>query len=118
MEEALAQLSRVLDWIQELAPGVWAIYLRQQYARGSVDIVFGALSLAVVIGCFMAAKKAFVLKDLPDNYDRERYDGAVVLCVIVGCIAAFAAACLLYSGPTRLLSPGYHAIKDLLSVVK
>lgn len=118
MEDALAQLSRLLDWIQALAPEVWAMYLRQQYIKGALNVgtaILCALTIAVLIkvGLWALQWKVAVGRE-----DRGLYEFAIFMCVTIGVICAIVAPFALYSGLERLLSPGYAAIQDLLSVVK
>jgi hypothetical protein len=110
----MEELSRVIGWIEELSPKIWAIYVRRQYIGAFVNLGWAILLLVCVLGCWRAATQ--LLK--PENNKDVLYDEVVWVPVLLGAALFIISIVLLAEFTWSFLTPEYRAIRDLLSVVK
>ncbi len=110
-------VGQVSDVIKKIAPEVWRIMIKQQYANAAMYVLVPLgllLSSLVVLLSFR--------KKLEKPADEGRYDGegrvflAVMLRIIPACCGVWLAIALGVSAP-RVINPEYYAIKDLLVLV-
>ena len=107
--------TKIGDAISTLAPEVWRIMIRQQYAQ------VGAMIIAIIICLVIIKILRKQLKKVDAEIKEDVYeDGWQILRVfiylaIIGCVIAILVMsinCALYA-----INPEYYAIKDLASLV-
>lgn len=103
-------LSDLATYLKEIAPDVWAIFLRQQYYWGVAWIV------ALIFSCGLLAWGAFLFKRRPEwAVDSMNDNMGGIIVSVVGGLSVFACCMgLLIDGIPRLFNPAYFVIKALI----
>jgi ACR3 family arsenite efflux pump ArsB len=105
----------ITSHVQEMAPELWGLLIKQQYTKASVSLCMPILFLGIFI---------IVYKMLPIgkwiNYDKD--DIGLVLRTILKFIVLpfilFMWCVLLYDYLPNLLNPEYYAAKEIISWLK
>lgn len=116
------QLVELLKQLQEIAPHIWAIYVRQQYVVVVADsiwtVVLGIFAyMFFKLGRWSRSKARALLKEKPYSDDF----GWITLEVLVyaSCaLAIFIIPFVFTDGVMRIVNPQYYAIQSLLNAVK
>lgn len=117
-----ATLEKLIQAIQNLAPQVWAIYIRQMYINGIVDVFWGIIGIIASILLVVWAKKLWKMR--AEKKKKSEYADTGVEEVFTGvflCSAALfgsIAISVLMTGIQYILNPQYYAIQTFLSLVK
>lgn len=110
--------SSISQTLKEVAPEVWRIMIRQQYAEAASDILTVVICSVAAIFIYKEAKKAWT-KSENAPYDSD--DGWQILSVVCYCatlILFIMAAFEAISAAKMLINPEYYAIKELMNLAK
>lgn len=121
-EEILSRFDLLVAKIAEVSPKVWAIYIKQQYIEGivniSVFIIFlipFIISLKIVINN-INNEEYYIKKPFGTDPTPKGFTWAVIA-IITGFITVISLLIMLLEGNIlKLFNPEYYAIKDLLNL--
>lgn len=113
MEDILARLAGLLDWLAQLAPKVWAIYVRRQIVAGILDLVFSVPAWTVTLYLARSARRSLKKKDEAIEMYAVSWASIVMAAVML-----LVTTLLIADGMMRLLTPEYCAIQDLLRIIQ
>jgi small-conductance mechanosensitive channel len=100
------------------AEHVYGVLVRQQVAEGIVDIIVGALVLAVLIFALMVLIKKVELPRIVDEFDLLGYVFvAAILLLIIGLPGSYAVS-EISDGIKHVINPEYYAIREILNAIK
>lgn len=109
-------IQQLISFIQEVAPELWRIAIREVYVRGLVNLFVVIVSLPITIFCIASIRNlSRKHKDMIDATDIE----VMWLFVAIVLIAVGGLTFVLCSldAIRYLLSPEYHAIRVLLELI-
>lgn len=121
LDLATGTVGRMAETLQKVAPDIWRIMIRQQYARVAGDLLTPTLLFValLVAGCVLtAATKRRWAKD--PRGDNELTFAFTVFSVIAWIVFAICTCILAIEGGDavkRLINPEYYAIRDLVLVL-
>jgi len=106
--------------LQKVAPEVWRIMVRQQYAKAASGCVVPAsLLLLVLVFWFILRKKWVLDKDV--RHDDEERIARIWIAWVVPCVLGFIfsiwLAVRLSDSITYLINPEFYAVRDLLLMI-
>lgn len=115
---AIGSLSETL---KKIAPEVWRIMIRQQYASAVADIITPLALLAVSLAFYFAFRKKL---NEAIEYGRNHHSdadgwGYAGFVVTYACIIGFSIwlSIVASASAAQLINPEYYAIKDLIGLV-
>lgn len=116
MEEQLIEL---LKRLEEAAPWVWAIYLKQQYVVVAMDFTWLTVLVLLACGFYKAGFWMDARRQSLDKYNEARmaWGFGEAISFIFLAIAVIVIPFLLTDGIARAVNPEYYAIKGLLSLI-
>lgn len=104
MEMLDKYLSELIELVEQVAPEIWAIYLKQMYSAGITWLILSLASCVLSILCYKGFRR--YLKT--DNEDAQ-----VILAVCLAVCTVVTLATFLI-GFRLLFNPEYYAIQQLL----
>jgi hypothetical protein len=117
----------IASLVQKVAPEVWEIMVRQQYAA-ALGMLVGPFSFLFITAIYVAMAKRYWKKS--ENYDADNYfDGdmpsdkgfrALLTTLFPGIMAIIFSGVLAYrlgDAIPMLINPKYYAVKDLLQML-
>lgn len=108
MEIAQEAILKLMEWMEEAAPGVWAIAVKQAAAVGITNLAGGVIMLLVAIG--LAALTVWFIRN--DN------ELGYWLSSLFATLAFLIAIPTVVEGVKYLINPEWYAIQGLLGLVK
>ena len=126
-DKALDMLSQAVATIsvtmEKVAPEVWKIMVRQQYARAIADLSL-PWGLFLVVLCYVAVAKRLWKKEGELNYGRDswgdqEFRGFLTTSIpfVLGLLFAIWGAIVVKGSILYLINPQYYAIRDLLQMI-
>ena len=113
-------VTSVSKTLESVAPQVWRIMIRQQYAKAIADLVLPWALFAMVILYWVIMNKKWVIPVKEGGYDRyeEERVARAILATGVPIVAGIAFFCwgayALANSIKYLVNPEYYAVRDLL----
>lgn len=109
----------IAGMVQKVAPEVWEIMVRQQYAN-ALGMLIGPFLFLLLVGIYTLITKKY-WKKLPEDERSDEKDARRVLTTIIpGILALVFSAILAYrvgDAIPMLINPKYYAVKDLLQML-
>jgi len=102
-------LGELVAFIKNVAPDVWAIYMKQVVLNGIAYLAGGIALLVGTIWAFVAARKAKL------EYEDDFLSGMIML---LSCMILFCAGACLFAALNHLVNPEYFIIRSLLGIVQ
>ena len=115
VKDLVASVSKTLE---SVAPNVWRIMIRQQYANAIADLVLPWLLFVIALVIWGITQKKWVLKDCSSDDEKvARMIFAWIVHVACGAIFAIWGAIALSDSIKYLINPEYYAVRDLLTML-
>lgn len=115
VKDLVASVSKTLE---SVAPNVWRIMIRQQYANAIADLVLPWLLFVIALVIWGITQKKWVLKDCSSDDEKvARMIFAWIVPVACGAIFAIWGAIALSDSIKYLINPEYYAVRDLLTML-
>ncbi len=116
-------VTSVSDMIQKIAPDVWRIMIRQQYAKAISGVILPLMLLLTILTYYRVAKKWFKLGpddkmfDFEDDYTTGRTWFLGILPAFASVVCGVWFAISFSYAVLILINPEYYALKDLLNMI-
>lgn len=116
-DKALDMLSSfattISESIEKLAPEVWRIMIRQQFAEAVTSAILSAILLGISIATYKVSRAFWVKEESDGGWEAlSAVSYALTLGLLIGVVSNGLNATKLF------LNPEYYAIKDLLDMAK
>lgn len=109
----------IAGMVQKVAPEVWEIMVRQQYAS-ALGMLIGPFLFLILVGLYTLITKKYWAK-YPENEKSDARDARMILTSIIpGILALVFMSILAYrigDAVPMLINPKYYAVKDLLQML-
>lgn len=110
MEIEFTNITEIINYIKELAPEVWGIYVQQAILVGVRQFVWAGVTFILSLICFIVAKAGYtVLKE-----DGDDVIFFIALAIILMSVLSVVTIGYIMEGATMLINPEYAAIQMLL----
>ena len=112
MTESLQHLNEAIEFLKQIAPDVWVIYVKQQVISGWLMVAIPplvALTLAALLYRLRFAKPGTEAWRLDEPYSRAWMFAAVLLAISVYVVLVTSPI-----GIMHIINPEYYAIRELL----
>lgn len=116
-------VTSVSEMIQKIAPDVWRIMIKQQYAKAISGVILPGMLIILVLIYQRVAKKSFKFEaedkmfQFDDDFFTARSWFVGILPMIAFLVVGIWFAISFSSAVLILINPEYYALKDLLSMI-
>lgn len=111
-------VANVSNMLKNVAPYVWKIMIRQQYAKAIADIILPLMLLFLTIIYFFITRKMWKFSE---NFSSDEYTAWLIFTtiapIIFGIIFFIWTANNVSESIKYLINPEYYAVKDILTMI-